>query len=397
MSLTMPNEMTFQHLARILLTVLLLGISLLPPPAFARPGNPERHPVGVRAIGRGGAGVAVEANPWFNPAGLGRVKESAISAGVNAYGASRESSDEFAIGPLSGTIESSSVDVFPSSITYLFPAGAYGDWSIGVGATIVVPDWDQFDGNFRIPANNTTFELQALRFRETQTYWSVPAVGGCNEDGWCLGLGLPIALHRQRNNTVVTVSSVRTDGFFFASTITENDEVFALSGALSAGLQVPLSARYRFGASLRTPTTGLSSSGNILHTDSFFTDIPGEASFANRIEIDDPQSEFKQPWRLSVGLAYEEPEVFAWYLDLRVTASQDDYFSYTGPNGETSLPPTGVGGITVLAPEQRIAFAPTVATNATVNANAGIEFFLSPTQVLQVGAFTDFSATPSES
>src|SRR5688572_13391301 len=121
--------------------------------AAARPGNPERYPVGANVVGRGGADIAAGTQAWHNPAGLGHVSEIGLSASVSAYGYTVEEAPSYAQvdlgqGRITGRLITNSLDIFPASLGYVRPLGER--WGLQHGAGVsVVPDFDQFDGKAR--------------------------------------------------------------------------------------------------------------------------------------------------------------------------------------------------------------------------------------------------------
>ena len=232
--------------------------------SLARPGNPERFPVGARAVGRGGAGAALEPSPWFNPAGAGRADRSAISASVSAYGLSLERIDAAVeLGDIRGTSESSAFDIFPASLSYVRPLEPWGGRTQGFGLSVMVPDWESFDGNFDLPAQAEQFVIRGRRFAETQTIWAVPGYGLCTSPTFSIGIGLPVSVHMERDTTILTVQVgsgiAQTD-----SAVSQYSDLLTVAGAVSLGAQMKIAPNLWLSLTARSPTVSAYDTGSII-------------------------------------------------------------------------------------------------------------------------------------
>lgn len=373
--------------------VLILLVAL---PARANPGNSERYPVGARATGMGGAGMAFSSHPWINLAGLGHAAEEGISGSLSAYGFTSLRVDTFVEGgDIQGTLASSSVDIFPASLAYIKPLGKLGTLHHGIGVAVVVANYDQFDGTANIPADALAFELKVVRQATAQTSWLTAGWAGCtNNERLCFGLGPAMALHQQSDLFLLTVSSVGEEGTVDYSSSSKADvKALAIGGQM--GLQAQVTPNWWVGLTARSPVRTIFSSGTILAIENS-VDTTGGESYIDRVEIQNPQVDYRQPWRIGVGVGYENAGKFAAGLDLRITTAQGRHATLAGESGELAIQPVDIFGQRNTDPERAVDIAEFVERDRTFNMNAGIESNLSEKLAMQVGLFTDISSTPIE-
>ena len=379
----------------------LVGVASLwwSQPAHARPGNPERHPVGAANAGMGGVGVAFESSVWHNPAGLGHVAKQGLSASLSLYGLTRERApnvvDVDAGGRINGPLKSDSIDLFPGSIDYVLPLGKTGSVSHGLGLTFVAPDIEQFDGTLEVPPDNLAFAINLRRFAQTQTFWIMPGWGMCLPDAkFCVGAALAAAANSQKDVSIFSQSIIFVDNTVsdFTASNETNRTAVALGGSLGIQAQ-PLPGLW-LGLSARSSTRTLFSTGSILEIQSVVDDSdPADVqSYVDRVETRDPTIEFKQPWRFAAGIAYLKPGSFGVAFDARFTTGLGPFAILSGPNGEPELFPTLADGTIVNRP---IAVQKEMSLDPTANFNLGARWWASDNFILQAGAFTDLSATPT--
>ncbi|MEZ4273028.1 MAG: hypothetical protein R3C68_16825 [Myxococcota bacterium] len=166
----------FQH------SLIFLGL-ISNAPVWARPGNAERYPIGASTAGMGGAGIAHATSVWHNPAGLGRVNPQGLSASVSVYDYTRERAKNIIDldlgGRVHGHLKNDSIDLFPANLDYVKPMGTTGPIRHGIGLSIVIPDFDQFDGTFEAPPDEVVLAMNIRRVADTQTFWVIPGWGAC--------------------------------------------------------------------------------------------------------------------------------------------------------------------------------------------------------------------------
>ena len=365
--------------------------------SLARPGNPERFPVGARAVGRGGAGAALEPSPWFNPAGAGRADRSSISASVSAYGLSLERIDAAVeLGDIRGTIESSAFDIFPASLSYVRPLEPWGGRTHGFGLSVMVPDWESFDGNFDLPAQAEQFVIRGRRFAETQTIWAVPGYGLCTSPTFSIGIGLPVSVHMERDTTILTVQVgsgiAQTD-----SAVSQYSDLLTVAGAVSLGAQMKIAPNLWLSLTARSPTVSAYDTGSIIVTEARVSAGAPEDSAIDRVEVSDATVQYRQPWRFEFGLGYEDPKKLVIAADVRVMLDQGRYLARGGPNGELSLAPLDVNGDPIDDPLRVIDVGYEIENKLTMNGRLGAELYPQEDLAIQLGMYTDLTSTTERS
>ncbi|MBM4318405.1 MAG: hypothetical protein FJ125_00225 [Deltaproteobacteria bacterium] len=378
----------------------LVVLLLAPAPGLARPGNPERYPIGARATGMGGAAVALGLDPWHNPAAAGRAQQSGLSGSLSAYGLSREEVPAFVDmkldGRIAGGLHSTSVDLFPLSMSYVRPLGSRA-WGLedGLGLSLVVPDYDHMDATLEVPAQALLYELQTRLQRTSRTFWLVLAWGACHGQRLCFGLGPAAALTIDDHLLITTVFQELADGSRIASSVIQRFELLAVALGAQAGLQLALAHGVRLGLTARTPVRTLYGRGSMLIVSSQANSAVGAASWVDRVEVDEPQLDYRLPWRFALGLGREVPGSHAFGLDLRLFLAQPEYTALAGPNKEEVMMPVALGRAAT-DPARALPVGYSIATTAMLNANLGGELQLTEQLTLQGGLFTDLSSTPEE-
>ncbi|MBW1810423.1 MAG: hypothetical protein JRJ87_19660 [Deltaproteobacteria bacterium] len=364
--------------------------------SFARPGNPERYPVGAGATGMGGAAIADGISAWFNPAGLGEAHEHSISASMSAFGYTHDSVMEYVRfgegSGLSGELSNDAIDVFPASFEYVLPLGKLGPLQHGLGLSFIVPDFDQFDGVLDVPSESLQLEVRARILSEDRTYWVVSGWGACYDGWFCFGAGPAVAVRVQDRVQILTLLSE------FAGSrmeISRSDQsrlvVLTLGGQL--GFKLRATSWLRFGLTVRSPMYAVASTGELLSVVSQADNTGVSESFVDRVETQSPQLDFQLPWRFGVGLSIEAADWVTLAADVRVFLGVDDYTVVAGPNGEGALQPETPSG-PIADPSRAIEIQQRTSMKPTVNFNLGAEFRFLQDFALQVGLFSDLTATP---
>lgn len=370
-------------------------------PTLASPGNPERYPIGARATGMGGAAVAFGTLPWHNLAGLGHLDGEGLSASLSAYGYSSASVGKFiaGAGPLEGSLSTSTVDLFPSSLGYVKPLGRLGSLRHGIGVSVVVPNYDLFSGNATIHSESVALEANFVINASDQTTWVNAGWGACNQSqSLCLGIGPVLALQQQQDRVLFTLNTVTQDGDINAFTSSSNTEQLALAAGAQVGLQSKIAPNTWIGASVRSPMRTVFGKGSLLNIDGSIQTGEDGQSYLDRVEILEPEIDFRQPWRIAIGAGYDKPNAWACALDLRWSLAQSRYAALSGPSGETTIAPIDpFTGEPLADPERAINVASYKEQESTLNLNLGVEAHASRSIIVQAGLFTDVSAEPASS
>jgi hypothetical protein len=378
-----------------------IALLLLPATVLARPGNPERYPLGANVAGRGGADVGSGTQVWHNPAGLGHVSETGLSASVSAYGYTVEEAPRYArvdlgYGEIDGRMLTTSIDIFPASLGYVLPLGERWGLTHGVGFSFVVPDFDQFDGEARIVGIGVPFEFRVRRRLETETFWLLAAWGACTSSKLCVGLGPAAAVHMEEELAIRTLFARFEDGSTLnLSQSVESDTIVAAAGVV-AGVQAQLGETLWAGITVRSPMRSFYGLGSSLHVQTRTGTGSLEGGWVDRVELTHPELAYRLPWRFAAGLSWSAAPTLRLALDGRVTAPQEEYVRIAGPNGETALPPQTPTEV-VYDPARAIRVSRRTGAGWAWNANFGAELDLNPDWTVQAGAFTDMSATPEDS
>ncbi len=372
---------------------------LLCSPAWARPGNPERYPVGTRTCGMGGIGIGFGSEPWQNPAGLGKVRHMGLAGSLSAYGYTSEVVPSFIdvdlSGRIRGSMETTSVDIFPLNLAYVKPMGEWLGMFHGLGLSLVLPDYHQFDGALNVPPGDLLFELRARLQQQWETYWLVGGWGACYEGWLCVGAGPTFALHLEEELTVLTTFAEYSDDSTRDTAQTHSSDMLAAAVGGHAGFQVMPSEGFWFGATVRSPVTTLYGDGNLLDVLAVVDTLKQEASYLDRVEVANPQVDFRSPWRFGFGVGYDRPGEFSIGADVRLYLAQEEYRTLAGPNGESFMFPSTPSG-TVMDENRAVYVARTVETDTTANFSLGAEVGVSESIVAQAGGFTDLTSTPKE-
>ncbi|MBI5511276.1 MAG: hypothetical protein HY903_21150 [Deltaproteobacteria bacterium] len=365
--------------------------------AQARPGNPERYPVGASIQGMGGVAVGAGTDAWHNPAGLGRLTQQGVSASVSAYGLTTESvpayvNDSSGGLPIKGSLSSTSVDVFPADFAYVKPLGVALGLTHGIGLSVVVPDYDLFDGALQLPAEDLLLEMRARVQSESKTYWIVPGYGACLDGRFCVGVAPAAAIHLENDSFISTVFTEYANGSTYDTSTARKNELLAAALGVQLGAQVAVTDRLWVGLTLRSPVRTVYSRGSVLHAHSV-VDTANNQAYVDRVEVTKPYLDYRQPWRLAAGVAYVAPATFSAALDLRLTSGTGDYVTRAGPNGEVSLPPTFPGG-QIDDPSRAVNIQEGNVYAPAINVNLGGSYQVTDALAAQAGLFTDLSATP---
>jgi hypothetical protein len=366
--------------------------------AEARPGSFERHPLGADTAGLGGAGIGAAGSAWFNPAGLGWVFEEGVSASGSAYGYVIERAPEFVNigigdGSITGRLANTSLDLFPASLQYGKPLGKIGKLTHGIGLSVMMPDYDQFDGVIEVPSEDFLFEIRGRRIAESRTFWAVLAWGLC-EDYFCIGFGPAAAIHLEKETTITTIFTELGDGNTIDAGQTSQAEMLVAAIGGQVGVQYHVGKYLHLGLTVRTPVAKLFSKGSLLTTSSI-VDTTQDIAYVDRVDVQKPKLDYKVPWRIGLGLLFEVPRKISFAADLRITTAMSEYSLVLGPNGEEELAPAVPGG-TIDDPSRALGVKRAAAFRPAVNFNTGLRFYATDTIALHFGGFSDFSATSDD-
>ena len=387
-------------------------------PAFGQ-GNYQPYVLGLRTAGMGGAATAFgqdSAMSWVNPAGIARAGRDTLSLSASAYMIQQMSVNEF--WSLSqdfqlqegvtaeagrGEVRSNKVSVFPSSVAYIFQLDDAANHMLAVSA--MVPYRASFDKR-----SNINLQLGTVRWIneyqeiKTLTYYEIGPTYAARFGKFTVGLSaffryVPMELDQYTENmlfstmlgeAVFSPQIGHARGNAYEMDFVAGAQAGPFWGGFYAGLTVH-SPSVHLGGSLRFENFGYFAGRDVDTGEGDFS-VSFSTLGKNSIEI-------RTPLWFSLGLGYEKPGSFAISADV----SYHIPYSYTSQSGTqeyTVISSKPVEGSENQHVETRVEkFDTQDKHQGVINANLGVEVYLSPRLVLRAGGFTDFSSTdiPSKS
>lgn len=343
-------------------------------------------PVGeVAGLMGGAAAASVDdgSSSWYNPAGLGAVREQGISASLSAYGFQHVAVPAFADygGGRKGGLSSTVLATFPSYLGYVHPFGG-PRFRHALGIAVVVPDFERVDGSVDIPGGGPTpWELNARLKHLSQTVWGLPAWGGCwAERRLCIGAALGLGY---RTQTTTWMNAFRTVGLLgsLESSLTYHEDLWMAMLAPQVGLQWQLAGPLRLGASVRSPVFTLAGGGSVLQIDS---NVQAAVQQVRRVEDPDVTVEYRLPLQARAGLSLDVGR-FRFAADVVVSPPQSSFPFVRGRDGETHLQPVDLMGMPAGAP---VEIGQDLERPALVDVAAGVSVRLGERWALLGGVFT---------
>jgi hypothetical protein len=359
---------------------LLAGIAVVGIPRAAA-GNDQPYPVGERATGMGGAAAALTDDgsaPWYNPAGLGRVRAVGVSASLSAYGVEFDRTRDFysATGQ-HADLRGWATAIFPASLGYVAPldVGRSTRFQHAIGVSVIIPDYERHEVTLSSP--DPTFALNGRERLIEQTIWVLPSWGACVDLSVCVGVSFA---------GTYRTSSGQESAFTDSSALTVDTDTTQLGAGFQGGLQWRLTPAWSLGFAVRSPIRTLYGTGRLLLVQS----TTGGAT--RTVSDNDLWTDFRLPLFLRAGAAYESGR-FALAADLQVSLPQDTYSMELGEGGADWVQPRASDGTPVGTP---VSLARISRRRAIINASVGGEKTLTAKFSLQLGAFTDLSGSPND-
>jgi hypothetical protein len=372
--------------------------------------NYRPYVLGLRTAGMGGAATAFgqdSAMAWINPAGLAKAGNNtfAMSANtymleqfaVNDYFTASEAfrfeqglSENFA----QASLDSSRISVFPSCISYILQLDTAGDMMLGL--SLIVP----YQGSQR-KHQKSLLNLGSVVWRNeyVETRHSIHyEIGPSLAMRWgIISLGAsaffrytPIEME-QFSDTSLVSPTIRGVAF---GPLMGNARGSSYDLDFVAGAQLgPIAGGLYMGLTLHSPSVHLGGSVSFYENYNYFAGQnvdTGENDFSyTHSTLSDNDLEVRTPFWLSFGLGYEKSGSFALAADVSYYLPYS-YVSQSGTQLYTTISSQAIEGNNVNT--SSVDFSTETSRQGVINANLGIEFFLSPRIVLRVGGFTDFAA-----
>ena len=352
-------------------------------------------PIGEAAGMMGGAAAASVddgSSTWYNPAGLGSVREQGISASLSAYGIQNlevPAFTEFSPGQRAG-LRSTAVATFPSYLGYVQPFGS-PRFRHSLGLSIVVPDFERADAVLDVPTGAVPLEFKARLKHTSQTIWAVPGWGACWAGGRvCAGWSVALA-YRTLIETVITDYRIaRVSNTTLSMANTNQRDLWLLLVAGQVGVQWQIAQRLRFGASVRSPVKSVAAGGSVLEIESSTsTNAAGAPDMAaiRRIEDQRLRMDYRLPLQARAGFSLDLGPV-RLSADANVSPAQPSFAFIRGRNGENQLQPTNPNGTPSGDP---IVIGEDLARELLIDGALGLSVRATDRWSLLCGGFTNFT------
>jgi long-subunit fatty acid transport protein len=344
----------------------------------------QSYHVGERAAGMAGAFTALAdeaTGAYYNPAGMVDLPRTALTLTVSAYQLDlRRLDDQFSIGQSQGALSSTDFASFPSGFAVV---RAFGDsLRQAAGLYIVVPDHDlvqgkvSFSGATYLPtgANVARVDIDATAsFRQSdRSLWFGSGYALRPHPRIALGASLFYVLRHYQLLTASVAQGLAAGSLFGEANVVRLE---ALHGSFlgDLGLKIKATDHLRFGLAWRSPNLRIHRSGQVFQT------VAGREPMAQGGA--DLEIESNEPFRVSLGIAWEQPRHWTMALDLRIHGAVSEYYPLwrRGPDGQMA-PDATLGG--------------RQARDLVVNVSVGGEYHLTPSLALRGGFYTDFTSVP---
>ena len=383
---TVCSGRTGPHRARRVFALPLAGtMLLLSMGSVARAGESyyQSYHLGERAAGMAGAFTALAneaTGGWYNPAGMVDVPTSSIGLTVSAYQFDRRSlGAQFSLSGQQATLESTDLSSFPSSFGYVRSFGLEVRHAIGL--VVLVPDQDAVAGRVSLSAPSlqttqnrlTGAELDASFRRVDQAILFGLGYAVRPSPRVAFGVNVYYALRHFQLSTSVLLQGQRPDGAVEGRAEAWRAE--AVHGSLlgEVGVKLTLVDRLTLGLSVRTPNVRIHRSGSV------FNGV--ETGDAAQVSGADLELESNEPFRVSLGIAYEVPRAWAVAADFRLHGAVAPYESILRRLGDGSFVPDPFAGQRL---ERRM----------VANVSLGGEYYVAKQFALRGGFFTNLTARP---
>ena len=356
-------------------------------PARADDTHYHDYPLGGRAVGGGGAFVALASDPsglYYNPAGIVDSRHHSVQVSTNLYGL--EVSDTFfnALGQV-GELQTvfADLNIIPSSAAFtgVLDADDEGRPITSYALGSFVPSYRSL--NVDSASEAETGPCRQLSYQRSildRTFLFGAAAGHRLDDTWQFGASAFLAYRSLRDREeVACFGADGAAGGAFSSAST-NLNLSAAAILLSFGVKASLGHGLYIGGTVTSPGIRTFDSGSIRVRQGGVDPATGESQFLLR-ELDDLSANTQYSTAIRAGLAWVIPKTATLTFDADFRAPTK-YALVELPPGQTDL-------------EQAITLTTNVERRAVLNLNLGGEYLLSDSLSLALGLFTNFSTAPS--
>jgi hypothetical protein len=339
----------------------------------------------------GGAAAALANDgsaPWYNPAGLGRVRSVGVSASVSAYGVEFDRTRDFySAGGQRADLRGWATAIFPSALGYVAPldVGRSPRFQHAIGISVIIPDYERHEVTLSSP--DPTFALSGRERLIEQTIWVLPSWGACVDQWLCFGLSFA-GTYRTSSGQYSAFTNTSSQDLSGFQALTLDEDTTQFGAGFQAGLQWKLSPAWSLGLSVRSPVRTLYGTGRLILSES----NTGGTAASREVTDNSLWSDFRLPLFVRAGAAYESGRI-ALAADLQLSMPQDTYAMELGEGGADWVQPRSADGVPIGPPTN---LARLTRRTAILNASVGAEKTLTAKFSLQAGFFTDLSGTPND-
>jgi hypothetical protein len=359
---------------------LLLLLSLAPAAARGDDNHYQSFLIGERAVGLGGAFVAISddaSGAYYNPAGLAEAEHGSVSLSASIYGYAGAS---YGISAASFESSSRSFISYPTTAAWIQrvrrgrPDGTH---RVQLALSLVTPQSDVMrkriafvSGNAQQLADNVLVTIA-----EDDTLWVGLSAAWKVWRHLSIGATIYTTIRAGVHQLyVTTVSHALQNGVEVDRVAAAGREEIKLShyGLLGViGVVAPITSRLRLGASFRTPSLELRGRADVSQIQSP-QDASGGFSLTST-EWRDVTFHDRQPFKASLGAAYIAPRRFGASVDVSIYGPVDEH-----PLFESSTPLPGT--------------VPRMRKQLVWQLNVGGEYYPIRALPLRLGFFTDRSS-----
>lgn len=344
------------------------------------------YPLGGRAVGLGGAFVAIASDPsglYYNPAGIVDARHSSVQIGTNLYGL--EISDTFvqAFGAV-GDLESvfADLNIIPSSTAFtgVIDRDASGRAITSYALGSFIPSYRSLNvDSASETSNGPCKQLSYQRNILDRTFQFGAATGHRLDDTWQFGASVFMAYRTLRDHEEVSCfggPNQETTAFSSAAT---NLNIAAASILMTFGVKANLGNGLFIGGTLTSPGIPAFDAGSIRVRRSAVDPNQGTSQFLLR-ELDDLSANTKYGTALRLGMAWVVPKTLTLAFDADFRAPTK-YDLVDVPAGNTEF-------------REAITLTTAVQRSAVVNFHLGAEYLMFKKFSVSAGLFTNFSSAP---
>jgi len=376
-----------RHSVNRLTLYLLYPLLLLCLPWLARADSDTHYQdylVGERAAGMGGAFVALAneaTGAYYNPAGLISGGSTLLQLSMSAYKLRQR---EVQVADICGTAitdDDNGFFGFPGSLGFVHQFRT-GKVRHGLALTVVVPHWDRSSqlytsGDRSILCGQRSLTVGGSQMMVDRVFWGGVSYAIKPWRALQIGATAGVTIRSYSHNTLMALVSDEVNTFPIIAFY--NMEAVQWSFFAQLGVIVTPAEGFRLGLTFTTPYARLVGGGraDIIYA----AGLAQDKKKTGALVLDDVETYWEVPFRLSLGAAYSHKKRFAVALDVTLHGPVDSYPVIRSPE----LSDAGLEG--KVGHNRR---------DVVVNVNLGAEVALLKKLALRVGFFTNLSSYPNE-